>query len=95
MTIGGGLTLRRNYFVERIILTGGWRKKLSDAVMTACRGPFPTPESPRPCTYSCANSLPAERFSLSTLAAVSNRPALIVWGTKDFAFCAAERCRWE
>jgi hypothetical protein len=22
MTIGGGLTLRRNYFVERIILTG-------------------------------------------------------------------------
>ena len=26
---------------------------------------------------------------------MGDRPALIVWGTKDFAFHAAERRRWE
>jgi haloalkane dehalogenase len=31
----------------------------------------------------------------SKLAALADRPALLVWGTKDFAFRAAERRRWE
>ena len=29
------------------------------------------------------------------LAVLGDRPALVVWGTKDFAFRAAERRRWE
>jgi haloalkane dehalogenase len=31
----------------------------------------------------------------SKLAGLADRPALLVWGTKDFAFRAAERDRWE
>ena len=46
--IGGYLILRRNFFVERIIPSGVRLTKLSEAVMDAYRGPFPTPESRRP-----------------------------------------------
>jgi haloalkane dehalogenase len=31
----------------------------------------------------------------SKLAGLADRPALLVWGTKDFAFRAADRRRWE
>jgi haloalkane dehalogenase len=96
--IGGWLILQRNFFVERIIPAGVRRKKLPDAVMTAYRGPFPTPESRRPVHVFPREILASRAFLAeieSKLAALAARPALLVWGTKDFAFRAAERRRWE
>src|SRR3712207_4893540 len=46
--VGGYLILQRNFFVERIIPGGVRRKKLSEEVMNAYRGPFPDPDSRRP-----------------------------------------------
>ena len=46
--IGSYLILRRNFFIENILPNNVKRRKLSEAVMAAYRGPFPTPESRRP-----------------------------------------------
>src|SRR5207248_1307362 len=46
--LGGFLILRRNVFVERILPQNAKRVELSELVMEAYRGPFPTPESRRP-----------------------------------------------
>lgn len=96
--IGGWLILRRNFFVEKIIPAGVRRKKLPAAVMDAYRGPFPTPESRRP-----VHVFPREILSSRTFLAdveqgmnrLRDRPALLVWGTKDIAFRTPERLRWE
>jgi haloalkane dehalogenase len=96
--IGGWLILRRNFFVERIIPMGVQRKKLPERVMNAYRGPFPTPESRRPVHVFPREILASGAFLAeieSKLAGLADRPALLVWGTKDFAFRAAERRRWE
>jgi len=96
--IGGWLILQRNFFVERIIPAGVRRKKLSGAVMNAYRGPFPTPESRRPVHVFPREILASRPFLAeieSKLAGLADRPALLVWGTKDVAFRAAERRRWE
>jgi hypothetical protein len=96
--IGGWLILQRNFFVERIIPAGVRRKKLSDAVMNAYRGPFPTPQSRRPVHVFPREILASRTFLAeieSKLVGLVDRPALVVWGTKDFAFRAAERRRWE
>jgi haloalkane dehalogenase len=96
--IGGWLILRRNFFVERIIPVGIGRKKLPEAVMDAYRGPFPTPQSRRPVHVFPREILASRPFLAeieSKLAVLGDRPALIVWGTKDFAFRVAERERWE
>jgi haloalkane dehalogenase len=96
--IGGWLILQRNFFVERIIPAGVRRKKLPAAVMNAYRGPFPTPQSRRPVHVFPREILTSRAFLAdieSKLAVLGDRPALVVWGTKDFAFRAAERRRWE
>ena len=96
--VGGWLILRRNFFIERIIPAGVRRKKLPDVVMNAYRGPFPTPESRRPMHVFPREILASRAFLAeieSKLAGVGDRPALIVWGTKDFAFRGTERDRWE
>jgi haloalkane dehalogenase len=96
--VSAWLILKRNFFVERIIPAGVRRKKLPDAVMNAYRGPFPTPESRRPVLVFPRAILASKPFLAeveSKLAGLGDRPALIVWGTKDFAFHAAERRRWE
>jgi haloalkane dehalogenase len=96
--IGKRLILRRNFFVERIVPAGVRRKKLSERVMNAYRGPFPTPESRRP-THVFPREILASRPFLAEVAdrlpALGERPALIVWPTKDVAFRAPERERWE
>jgi haloalkane dehalogenase len=92
------LILQRNFFVERIIPAGVRRKKLPATVMNAYRGPFPTPESRRPVLVFPRAILASKAFLAdieSKLAGLGDRPTLIVWGTKDFAFHAAERRRWE
>jgi haloalkane dehalogenase len=96
--IGGYLILQRNFFVEKIVPGNVKLKKLPPEVMDAYRGPFPTPESRRP-----VHVLPREILAARPLLAeiehglpqLSDRPALIVWPTKDVAFKAPERKRWE
>jgi haloalkane dehalogenase len=96
--VGGFLILRRNFFVEKIIPGSVKRKKLPEAVMDAYRGPFPTPESRRP-LYVFPREILASRPFLAEiergLPALADRPALLVWPTKDVAFREPERRRWE
>jgi haloalkane dehalogenase len=96
--IGGYLILRRNFFVEKIIPGGVKRKRLSDAVMDAYRGPFPTPQSRRPLHVFPHEILAGRPFLTEIergLPALRERPALLVWPTRDFAFREPERRRWE
>jgi haloalkane dehalogenase len=96
--IGRYLILRKNFFVERIVPSAVRLTKLSDAVMNAYRGPFPTPESRRPAYVFPREILRSRPFLAEIekqLPALSDRAALIVWPTKDFAFRERERRRWE
>jgi haloalkane dehalogenase len=96
--VGGYLIRRHNIFVERIVPSGVRRTPLSDAVMNAYRGPFPTPESRRPMQVFPREILGSRTF-LADIAArlpqLRDRPALLCWPTKDFAFRDPERKRWE
>src|SRR5204863_3469774 len=87
-----------NAFVERIVPGGVRRKKLPDEVMDAYRGPFPDTESRRP-MHVLPHEILASRPWLGEiekrLPSVADRPALIIWPTKDVAFRAGERRRWE
>lgn len=96
--IGGYLILRRNFFVEKIVPGGVKRHDLPKTVMDAYRGPFPDPESRRPLHVFPREILRSRPFLAeidSKLESLSDRPALIVWPTKDVAFRDAERRRWE
>jgi haloalkane dehalogenase len=96
--IGGHLILKRNFFVERILPGAMRRGKLADEVMGAYRGPFPTPESRRPLHVFPREILRSRPFLAEVergLPALADRPALIVWPTKDVAFKEPERRRWE
>lgn len=96
--VGRYLIERRNFFVERILPAGVRRTHLSNAVMNAYRGPFPTPESRRP-VYVFPREILGSRAFLAGVAAdlrhVSGCPALLCWPTKDVAFREPERKRWE
>jgi haloalkane dehalogenase len=96
--VGRQLILRHNFFVEKIIPAGVRRKQLSEDVMNAYRGPFPTPESRVP-THVFPRAILASRPFLAEVAdrlpTLSEHPALIVWPTKDIAFRTPERKRWE
>lgn len=97
-TIGGHLILRRNFFVEKVVPGNVKRKKLPGDVMDAYRGPFPTPESRRPVHVFPREILASRPFLAQierSLPTLRERPALIVWATKDPAFREAERKRWE
>jgi haloalkane dehalogenase len=96
--IGRFLILRRNLFVERLLPGGVRRKKLPEEVMDAYRGPFPTPESRVPLHVFPREILRSRPFLAEVekgLPALRDRPALIVWPTKDVAFRDPERRRWE
>jgi len=96
--VGGYLILRRNVFVEKIIPGGVKRRRLPPEVMGAYRGPFPTPESRRPMHVFPREILASRPFLAGIeqgLGELHDRPALIVWPTKDFAFKGPERRRWE
>ncbi|WP_081706590.1 alpha/beta fold hydrolase [Nocardia sp. CNY236] len=96
--VGGWLIRERNFFVERILPSGVRRTTLSDTVMNAYRGPFPTPASRRP-VHAFPREILGSRDLLADierkLPTVADRPALIVWGDKDLAFRSNERRRWE
>lgn len=96
--VGRYLILRRNFFVERIIPGGTRLRDLSDRVMAAYRGPFPTPESRRPMQVFPREILASRAFLAEIergLPALRDRPALLVWGPKDPAFRTKELRRWE
>ena len=96
--IGRRLIVRRNLFVERLLPGGVRRRKLTDRVMDAYRGPFPTPASRVPTAVFPREILAARPFLTEVergLAALRDRPALLVWPTRDVAFREPERKRWE
>ncbi len=96
--IGGYLIRERNLFVERIIPGNVKRRKLPEAVMAAYRGPFPTPESRRPMHVFPREILRSRPFLAEVergLETLADRPALLVWPTRDIAFRDRERRRWE
>jgi haloalkane dehalogenase len=71
---------------------------LSDTVMNAYRGPFPTPASRRPIAVFPAEILASRPFLADVerrLPELRDRPALILWPTNDVAFGDRERRRWE
>jgi haloalkane dehalogenase len=96
--VGRRLILNRNLFVERILRGGVRRRTLPDAVMDAYRGPFPTRASRVPVAVLPREILASRQFLAeveASLPRVRERPALLVWPTKDPAFGARERQRWE
>jgi haloalkane dehalogenase len=96
--VGRFFILRYNAFVNLLIPAGVKRKKLSPEVMAAYRAPFPTPDSRWP-TAILPREILASRDYLAEveagLAALRDRPLLVLWGTKDIAFRARERERLE
>jgi haloalkane dehalogenase len=93
--LGRRLILRRNLFVERILPGGTRERKLPAAVMDMYRGPFPTPESRMPVAVFPKQIIAATPWLEEVRARIPQRPALIVWPTRDPAFRASERERWE
>ena len=96
--IGRRLIGQRNLFVEKLLPGGVRRRKLTDRVMDAYRGPFPTPASRVPTAVFPREILAARPFLAEVergLAALRDRPALLVWPTGDVAFREPERKRWE
>lgn len=96
--IGRRLILGRNLFVERILPGGVRRVRLSETVMNAYRGPFPTAASRRPVAVLPREILGSRPFLAQVerdLPQLRDRPALLVWPTRDVAFRDPERRRWE
>jgi haloalkane dehalogenase len=96
--IGGYLIRNRNAFVERILPSNVKRRKLPPEVMDAYRGPFPDPESRRPVHVFPREILAARPLLAEVergLAVLRDRPALIVWPTRDVAFRKPELRRWQ
>ena len=96
--VGRYLILDRNVFVERLLPGGVRRGTLSPRVMNAYRGPFPTPDSRLPMHVFPREILGSRPFLAEIergLAALRDRPALILWPTRDVAFRDPERRRWE
>jgi len=96
--IGRRLIANRNLFVEKALPGSMRRLTLSEAVMDAYRGPFPTPASRKPIAVFPQEILASRPFLADIerrLSGLSDRRALLVWPTKDVAFGERERRRWE
>jgi haloalkane dehalogenase len=95
--VGRRLIVNRNLFVEGI-LKRSVRPPLGDRVMEAYRGPFPTPASRVPTAVFPRAILASRPFLAEVergLPALAGRRALLLWPTRDPAFRARERRRWE
>ena len=95
----GKLAIRRyNAFVNVLIPAGIKRNAVSADVMNAYRKPLPTPDRRMP-SYVFPRSIVRSRAFLAeceaSLAALTSKPALILWGDADFAFRPKERERFE
>lgn len=80
---------KRNFFVERMI-PAGTSTPLDDAVMEHYRGVQPTPQDRAGVARMPKEILAArpllERLSRDVPTKLGSKPALFVWGMKDFAF---------
>ncbi len=88
-----------NAFVRFMLPAGTQRKeRLTPEVRRMYALPFPTAKSRMP-TYVFPREIRKSRRFLTEveagLASLRDRPALILWGTKDFAFREKERRRFE
>jgi haloalkane dehalogenase len=95
----GGFAIRHfNAFVNMMIPMGTPRRTLSSAAMNAYRRPMST-AARRHATNVFPRAIVKSTPFLSEvqrgLAAIADKPALIVWGDKDIAFRAKERERFE
>jgi haloalkane dehalogenase len=81
--------LQRNFFVERLV-PAGTARKLSPAVMDHYRRLQPTPADRAGVARMPKEILAArpllERLATEVPAKLGSKPALLVWGMKDFAF---------
>ena len=97
-TAGRLLIRRYNAFVNLMIPAGVRRRRVPPDVMRAYRAPFPAPDRREP-THIFPRSILASRTFLveceAALKKLSDKPALIVWASDDFAFRGKERERFE
>jgi haloalkane dehalogenase len=81
--------LQRNFFVERLI-PAGTEHRLGTAVMTHYRAVQPDPEARKGVAQMPKELLAArpllERLAREVPARLGAKPALLIWGMKDFAF---------
>jgi haloalkane dehalogenase len=95
---GRFLCVERNFFVNVLIPLGVRRKKLSNEVMEAYRGPFREKEA-RKATYifprEYLGSLDYLKRVEAGMPRLKDLPALIVWGERDTAFRKAQREKFE
>jgi len=95
----GGFAIRHfNAFVNMMIPMGVKRRKLGRQVMSAYRRPFPTKDSRLPTHIFPREILSSSAFLAEVeagLTHLSSKPALILWGDRDFAFRERERRRFE
>jgi haloalkane dehalogenase len=81
--------LQRNFFVERLV-PAGTQHRPSAAVMNHYRGVQPSPEARTGVAEMPKQILAArpllERLARDVPAKLGAKPALLVWGMKDFAF---------
>lgn len=96
--LGRALIASVNLFVNVLVPIGHTRRKPNRAEMTHYRKPFPSPASRRPMSVF-PKQITAAGPWLSTveegLAALRDRPVLLLWGDRDPAFRAPERERFE
>jgi haloalkane dehalogenase len=96
--VGRYLIKQHNLFVDRIIPNATKRVGPDERVMEQYRGPFPTPQS-REAVAVLPKAIIGETDWLREvergLSRIDDKPALIVWPTRDQAFREGERKRWE
>jgi haloalkane dehalogenase len=96
--IGRRQILRNNVFVERILPDNVKLRTLTAEEMDAYRGRFSTPASRVPTHVFPREILRSRPFLAEVergLPKLADRPALLVWPTRDIAFKERERRRWE
>jgi haloalkane dehalogenase len=96
--VGGYLIKHRNFFVDTIIPRASRRVGPDERVMEQYRGPFPTAESREP-VHVFPRAIVGDTEWLrrveAGLSSLDDKPALIVWPTRDQAFREGELRRWE
>jgi haloalkane dehalogenase len=95
--IGRSLTFAFN-FVPRAFFARGFAKRLNPEVMKAYLAPWRKRSRRAPAVIAPKNLIAASAYLAEVEAGLKNvadRPALIVWGAKDFAFQEPYRRRFE
>lgn len=96
--LGRLLNRQFNLFVNTMMPAGHRLRNLTPSEITHYRQPFATPAQ-RDSAAVFARRITGSRAFLGNIEArlgdLATLPALIVWGSADFAFRAKERQRWE